>query len=624
MTSLLTSLPRMLAIAAWVIVAAAAGSETAEASGKERVHALSLVGEPRQPAGFAHFDWVDPKAPKGGSVRLSARGTFDTFNPFNIKGNKAAGLGLVYDALMTRSPDESSTEYCLVCEWVSYPADYSSVTFKLRPEARFSDGKPVTVEDVIFSLEALKKAHPQYALYYKNVVTGERTGEHEVTFRFDVKGNRELPHIVGELPVLPRHVWTGKNAEGAARDLAVTSLEAPLGVGPYRLKSFEVGRNIVFERIPGWWAENLPVARGMWNFNEIRFEYFREQIAAFEAFKAGQIDYFTETSAKQWATAYDFEAVRRGHVKKEAIDMQGRQQMQAFAMNIRRKQFLDPRVRRAIILAFDFEWANKNLFFDQYKRVTNYFGEPGLASSGVPTGKELEILEGVRGKVPPEVFTTPYVLPVNAAPNDARRHLALAAKLLAESGWVAKGGVLTNAAGETLSVEFLLDQPAFERVVQPYRAQLERLGIKATIRMVDSAQAQRREDEFDFDIIIDTFGQSASPGNEQREYWGSAAAAIKGSRNKIGIAEPAVDALIDRIIFAKDRAELEAATRALDRVLLWGHYVVPQWYVAADRVAYWDRFARPGKLPSRSVAFLQTWWHDGAKAKALAEARGRN
>jgi microcin C transport system substrate-binding protein len=589
----------------------------------QRHHALSLVGEPKFATGFKHFDWVNPTAPKTGTVRMSAIGTFDTLNLYNIKGSKAAGLGLTNDTLMMGSPDESSTEYGLVAEWVSYPHDFSSATFGLRPGARFHDGKSITPEDVIFTLEALKTTHPQYGYYYKNVVKAEKTGEREVTFRFDQTGNRELPLIVGQLPVLPKHYWEGKGENGELRDLAQTTLEIPLGSGPYRIKSFEPGRNIVYERVKDWWAKDLPVALGQWNFDEVRFEYFRDRVPAFEAFKAGGIDFFAENSAKEWATAYAFEALNTGHVKKEEIKDGDPPQMQAFAFNLRRPQFKDPRVRRAFILAFDFEWANKNIFFDQYARVTNYFGEEDLRSRGLPEGLELQLLEEVRADVPPEVFTTPYTLPVNKTPEDVRRHLAQAAKLLAEAGWTPKNGVLTNTKGEQLTAEFLNVQPDFERIIQPYARTLERLGVKASIRTVDPAQYERRNDDFDFDIVIHTFAQSSSPGNEQRNYWGSAAADTKGSQNLLGVKNAAIDRLIDRIIFAKDRAELAAATRALDRVLLWNHYVVPQWYSPNDRIAYWAKFARPAKLPSRNFAFLQVWWYDEAAAKKLAEVRGR-
>jgi microcin C transport system substrate-binding protein len=588
-----------------------------------RHHALSLLGEPKFGPDFKHFDWVNPAAPKGGTVRLWALGAFDSLNPYTIKGSPAAGLGLIYDALMVSSPDEPSTEYGLVAAWVSHPDDFSSVTFGLRPEARFHDGKPMTAADVVFTFEQLKKNHPHYAFYYKNVVKAEPTGPNEVTFTFDQKGNRELPLIVGQMPVLPKHYWEGKSANGEARDLGRSTLEIPLGSGPYRIKEIDAGRSIVYERVKDYWAKDLPISIGQWNFDEIRYSYFRDRVPAFEAFKAGQIDFWQESSAKFWATGYDFEAANKSLVRKEEIPVARVAPMQAFVMNLRRPQFQDARVRRAFNLAFDFEWANKNLFFDQYRRVGSFFDNSELASKGLPTGLELKILEEVRGQVPPEVFTTEWKNPVNAGPQDARRNLAEASKLLGEAGWKARNGVLVDGQGRELSVEFLIVSPDFERVILPYKTALERLGVKASIRVVDSAQYQRREDSFDFDIIVDTFPQSLSPGNEQRDFWGTPAADREGSRNTAGIKNPAIDKLIERLIFAKDREELVAATRALDRVLLWNHYVVPQWHTPYDRVASWDMFGRPAKLPSQSISFQRIWWVDPDKAKALATARGR-
>ncbi|MCL4766239.1 MAG: extracellular solute-binding protein [Hyphomicrobiaceae bacterium] len=609
-----------LAIAA---LALHAGPGDLEAGAATRHHALSLVGEPRFGPDFEHFDWVNPDAPKGGTVRQWALGSFDSLNAFSVRGNPATGLALIYDTLMTTSPDEPSTEYGLIAEWVSYPDDFSTVTFRLRPEARFHDGAPIRPEDVVFSLEALKKAHPHYNAYYRNVVRAEKTGEHEVTFTFDQKGNRELPQIVGQLPVLPKHFWEAKGAGGEQRDLSRSSLEVPLGSGPYRIKSFDAGRSIVYERVNDWWAKDLPVSKGQWNFDELSFTYFRDRVPAFEAFKVGNIDFWRETSAKNWATSYDFEALRRGHVKKEEIAVKTVTPMQAFVMNTRRNQLQDPRVRRAFNLAFDFEWMNRNLFFDQYKRTESYFGNSELQATGLPTGRELEILKEIEKEVPPEVFTTEWKNPVNVTPEDQRNNLRQAARLLAEAGWKPSGGVLTNAAGEQLTVEFLLVQPDFERVVLPFKTNLERLGVRASVRIVDTSQYQRRSDTFDYDIIVDSFPQSISPGNEQRNFWGSAAAGTEGSQNSIGVRNPAVDKLIDKIIFAGDRAELVAATRALDRVLLWNHYVIPQWHTPFDRIATWDMFGRPEKLPEQAVSFMRVWWMDPDAQKKLAMERGR-
>lgn len=584
-------------------------------------HALSLVGAPAHGQDYQHFKWVNPNAPKGGRVRQWAMGTFDSLNPFPVKGSAAGGVRLIYDTLMSYSPDEPSTAYGLVAEWATYPDDFSSATFQLRSGARFHDGKPITPDDVIFSLDAIKKASPRFGFYYKNVVAAEDVGGNRVTFRFDVKGNRELPMIVGELPVLPKHFWSEKGANGEPRDLSKSTLEVPLGSGPYRIKEVDTGRTIVFERVADWWAKDLPVAKGQWNFDEIRIVYFRDRSPAFLAFQAGELDYWRESSAKFWATGYDFEAAKRGLVKKVKLPVATVAPMQSFAFNTRRPQFQDPRVRQAFNLAFNFERSNATLFYDEYKRVGSYFEGSELKATGLPTGRELEILTEVKGGVPPQVFTTGWKNPVYATPEDTRKNLGAASKLLAEAGFTAKGGVLTNAAGVQLTAEFLLAQPDFERIVLPYLQDLQKLGVKASVRTVDTSQYQRRLDIFDFDIVVQTFAQSLSPGNEQRDYWGSEAADKEGSRNVIGIKNPAVDKLVDKIILAKDRADLVAATKALDRVLLWNHYVVPQWHTPYDRLAMWDRYGRPETLPARDSSFLRVWWWDQAAAERLAKAR---
>jgi len=608
--------------AAFVYLLVLGGPVASASDNVTKHHALSLIHEPRHGADFKHFDWVDPNAPKGGRVRQWYIGSFDSLNPFPIKGNAAIGLQFIYDTLMTQSPDEAGTSYGLVAEWVTYPADFSSATVGLRPQARFNDGRPITPEDVIFSLETLKKVSPNQAAYYKNVAKVEKTGEREVTFTFDVKGNRELPVIIGDLTVLPKHFHEGVGANGEPRDLSKSTLEIPLGSGPYRIKEVDPGRSVTYERVKDWWAKDLPVAKGQWNFDEIKYSYFRDRVPAFEAFKAGNLDFWRENSAKHWATAYDFDAVGRGLVKKEKIPVATIAYMQGFAFNTRRPQFKDPRVRRAFNLAFDFEWANKNLFYDQYQRVSSYFDNSELKAPPLPEGRELELLTEIKDLVPPEVFTSEWRNPVNATPEDTRRHLSQAAKLFAEAGWTPKNGVLTNAQGVELTAEFLLVQPDFERIVLPFKNALEKLGVKASVRIVDTSQYQRRHDTFDFDIIVSSFPQSESPGNEQRDFWGSDAAGKEGSRNVIGIKNPAVDKLIDKIILAKDRDDLVAATRALDRVLLWNNYVVPQWHTPYDRLAMWDIYGRPNKLPSRSSSFLRVWWYDEAAAKRLADMRG--
>jgi microcin C transport system substrate-binding protein len=599
-------------------------SDDLAAAEPKRQHALSLVGTPKFGAGFTHFDWVNAEAPKGGSLRQRAIGSFDTLNEYASKGSPAAGLAFINDSLMTSSLDEPATEYGLIAEWVSMPDDFSSVTFALRAEARFHDGTPITPDDVVFSLTALKKASPRYGLYYKNVVKAEKTGEGMVTFTFDTAGNRELPQIVGGLPVLPRHYWQAEGADGEPRDLSRATMEIPLGSGPYRIKGMEAGRSITYERVKDWWAKDLPVTRGQWNFDQIKFIYYRDRLAAFEEFKAGKTDFWAESSAKGWATGYDFAAVKKGLVKKELLKTDLLRPMQGFAFNLRKKQFQDPRVRHAFNLAFDYEWANRNMFFEQYTRVGSYFENSELKATGLPGGRELEILETVRHAVPTEVFTRVHKNPINASPADFRRHMSEAHKLLTAAGWTAKDGVLTNAAGEQLTAEFLLVQPDFERLIQAYKHALDKLGIKTSIRTVDSAQYVRRVDTFDFDIVIASFRQSLSPGNEQRDFWGSEAADKEGSRNVIGIKDPAIDKLIDQIIFAKSRGGLVAACRALDRVLLWNHYLVPHFYSPHERVAHWDKFGRPANPPSSTTAtaqFMQVWWQDEAAAKRLMEAR---
>ena len=582
-------------------------------------HALSLIGAPKYPADFTHFDYVNPDAPKGGVVRMSEIGSFDSLNPVLYKGEAAGGLGLVFESLMGDSLDEPSTSYGLIAEWASYPADYSSVTFHLHKEAHWHDGTPITPDDVIYSLEVNKTANPRMGLYYKNVSRAEATGDNEVTLYFDVKNNRELPMIMGQLTVLPKHYWTGNDASGTPRDPMKTTLEPPLGSGPYRIKEVKPGRSISYERVADYWGKDLPLNKGQWNYDEVLFDYYRDETVAFESFKAGNLDYWQEASAKNWATAYDFAAVRNGFIKRQEVAIKRTQPMQCFVLNLRRPQFEDRRVRQAFNLAFDFEWANKNLFYGQYARVDSYFQNSELAApASPPQGRELEILNEVKDGVPPEVFTDIHANPVNNTPDDMRSNLRKAVELLKAAGWEIKDGALANTkTGQQMKVEFLLVSPLFERIVQPYLRNLEKLGIKGTIRMVDSAQYAQRLNVFDYDVVVANFAQSDSPGNEQRDFWGSEAAGREGSQNQIGVKDPAIDKLIDHVIFAKDRAELVAATHALDRVLQWNELVVPQWFSPNVRIAYWDRYGQPKVLPGLTPGFLQVWWFDEKLAERL-------
>ncbi len=581
-------------------------------------HGLSLFGELKYPAGFKHFDYVNPKAPRGGTVRQVAIGTFDNFNVVvaGVKGQLAAAITLTSDSLLTSSLDEVSAEYGQLAESVSYPDDFSSCTYRLRPEAKWHDGKPVTVEDVIFSFNAFKTQDPQLSAYYRHVTKAEKTGERDITFTFDQAGNRELPLIVGQINVLPKHWWEGKDAQGRQRDISQTTLEPPLGCGAYRVKSFVPGRNIVYERVPDYWGNDVSVNVGTNNFNEIRYEYFRDSTVALEAFKADQVDWRSENSAKDWATAYDFPAVRDKRVLLEEFDIRNVGVMQAFAFNTRREKFKDPRVRRAFNFAFDFEEMNKQIFFGQYKRINSYFEGTELASSGLPEGLELEILQTVKDKVPAEVFTTTYSSPTGGSNEAVRSNLREALRLFREAGWEIRDKKLTNAkTGEKMTVEVLISSPTFERVAGFWKPLLDRVGVDMSIRLVDPTQYENRLRTWDYDMIVASWGQSLSPGNEQRGYWGSQAADQAGSRNYVGIKDPAIDTLIDRVIFAKTREELVAATRAMDRVLLWHNFVVPQWTYGKVRSARWDRFGRPAELPKYGMSgFPTVWWWDADKA----------
>lgn len=588
---------------------AAAGADPAP------VHGIAMHGDLKYPAGFTHFDYSNPAAPKGGSVRLSSIGTFDSLNGYILKGQSAAGLGQIYDTLTVGSEDEPFSRYGLVAESMEVPDDRSWVIFNLRPEARFHDGTPMTAEDVVFSLETLKsKGDPFYRTYFSSVEQADVLGPHRVRFRFVPGDNRELPLIVGELPVLPKAWWS-------SRTFDKTTLEPPLGSGAYRVADVEPGRSITYQRVEDYWARDLPVNKGRQNFDQIRIDYYRDTTVALEAFKAGEFDFRQENVSKDWATAYDIPAVADGLIVKEEIRHHQGTGMQAFAFNIRRPQFRDPKVREALGWLFDFEWTNKNLFYSAYTRTHSYFSNTELASSGLPTGEEREVLEPFRDQLPAALFTQPFTLPETSGDGNIRDNLRHALALFKEAGWELRDRRLVNAAsGEPMHFEILLVSPSFERVVLPYKRNLEKLGIQVDVRTVDSAQYKNRLDDFDFDMVVATFGQSLSPGNEQRDFWGSAQAEHKGSRNIIGIRNPVINALVNQVIAAPDRASLVARTRALDRVLLWNHYLIPNWHIQSFRVAYWNKFSRPAIQPDYSLGF-DTWWVDPDKSARLDKAR---
>ena len=605
--------------------AAGAGSlsSRAHAQAKTWKHGLSLFGDVKYPDGFRHFDYVNPDAPQGGTVRQGTFGTFDNFNIViaGVKGSIAAGTELFVETLMTPAFDEVSTEYGLLAEAVSHPDDHSQVSYRLRVGARWHDGKPVTPDDVLYSFEVLKANSPFYGAYYRHVTKIEKTGEREITFIFDGPGNRELPQIVGQLPVLPKHWWEGVDKDGRKRDITQTTLEPPLGSGPYRLKEFAPGRSLVYEKVGDYWGKDINVDIGTRNFQQIRFEYYRDPTVALEGFKGDQFDWRTENSAKDWATSYDFPAVREKRVVREEFPIRDRGAMQAFAFNIRREKFSDPRVRRAFNFAFDFEEMNRQLFSNQYSRIASYFEGTELAATGLPADAELEILKTVRDKVPADLFTKPYTNPVSGNPQAVRDNLRQALALFREAGYEIRNTKLVNSkSGERFVFEFLVEDPATQRFVLFYKPSLERIGMTVNVRVVDAAQYENRVRQWDYDVIVGQWAESLSPGNEQRDFWGSRAADRPGSRNLIGIKNPAVDALIERVIFSKDRADLVAATKALDRVLLWNFYVVPQWTYPYMRTARWDRFSRPQTMPKYGrSAFPTIWWWDKDKAAKVPQ-----
>ena len=578
-------------------------------------HAMTMFDNetPKYAAAFPHFDYVNPTAPKGGTLRLAVDGTFDSFNSFIPKGN-AASTGSV-ETLLVNSADEPFTAYGLVAETMEWPADRAWVIFNLRPEARWHDGTPITADDVVWSFETLvAKGLPFYRYYYSAIDSAEALSKHRVRFNFKESGNQELPLITGQLPVLPKHYW-------ASRDFSATTLDPPLGSGPYRIQKFEAGRYIVQERVTDYWGANLPVRRGMNNFDIIRTEYFRDATPIRLALKAGDIDFRLENQSKAWADDYNVAVVDKGLLNKEMVPHRQPTGMQAFVMNTRRTLFQDPRVRQALGYAFDFEWSNRTLFNGQYTRTTSYFSNSELASSGLPEGSELALLEHYRGRIPDTVFNQAFRIPVTDGSGRPRENLRKATALLKSAGWSVRDLKLINeATGVPFRFEVLLSSKAFERIVLPYTQNLKLLGIEAKIRLVDRTQYMERYRQKDFDMLVAVWGQSETPGNEQREYWGSDAADSVGSRNLAGIKDPVVDELIELLVKSDSREQLNVRTRALDRVLLWGHYVVPHWHIRADRVLYWDKFSRPA-TPVRSGVMRSRWWYDTQKAAALEQAR---
>lgn len=618
MTRLLTGTLSRTALAAIVL----AGSSLAALSDEWRTSS-SLIGESKYGENFQRYDYVNPDAPKGGTLNAVATGTFDSFNPFIVTGTPAVGFvefggGLLYDTLMEQATDEPSVSHPLIADAFKYPDDYSSATYRIDPRAKWHDGTPITVDDIIWSFNVLKENSPMYNRYYANVTEAVAKSDREVEFHFDQKGNRELPKILGDLVVLPKHWWEGTDASGKKRDITKPTLEVPLGSGPYKVASFRPGAEIVWQRVPDYWGATLAVKIGRDNFDRLHYVYFQDDNAAWQGFtKGGLEDIHEENTSRRWATYYNFPAFQAGDVVKKEFKATARASFQGFVMNTRRSQFEDRRVRQALTLAFDFETLNRTAFYGLYQRTNSFFIGGELASGGLPQGKELDILEQYKDKLPPELFTEEYKLPVNDSPKSERTYLQQAVKLFADAGWKISGGRMLNDKGGQFTVEILGRDQRDEIIALPYIEKLKKIGINASLRVVDTSQYINRINNFDYDMIISVLNQSESPGNEQRDFWSSKAADTPGSRNYAGIKDPVVDALVDRIIFATDRDDLVAATHALDRVLLWNFYVVPQYYRSTRWLAYWNKFGLPEKQPEYLGADTDSWWIDTEKEKAL-------
>lgn len=565
-------------------------------------HALTLYNEPpKYPADFKHTDYVNPDAPKGGTFRESSLTGFDSFNPFISKGVPADNISLIYDTLATQSLDEPFTEYGLVAGKIEKAPDNSWVRFYLRPEARFHDGHPMRADDVVFSFETLiKDGTPLYRTYYADVDEVIAEDPLRVLFKFKRTNNRELPLILGQLPVLPKHWW-------ATRDFNKGNLEFPLGSGPYQVAEVKAGRSVRYERVKDYWGKDLPINKGLYNFDQRITDYYRDATVALEALKAGQFDYWAEFSAKNWANAYNVPAVAEGRLVKEEIPNGNPTGMQGFVFNVRKPMFEDVRVRKAISLLLDFEWSNKQLFNGAYTRTRSYFENSDMAATGLPGPDELAILEPLRDKIPPQVFSEAFAPAKTDGSGMIRAQQREAYQLLQEAGWKIVDDKMVDTTGKPVTIEFLLAQTEFERILLPFKRNLADLGIDLVIRRVDVSQFINRLRSRDFDMVVGSFPQSSSPGNEQREFWKSTSADKPGSRNYMGLKDPAVDQLVEQLIDSDTRVSLIAHAKALDRVLQFGYYVIPNWHIKTFRVAYWNNLGHPKVSPLYDVG-ISTWW----------------
>jgi microcin C transport system substrate-binding protein len=591
----------------------------AQGSSKVNVaYGMAMHGDLKVPADAGPPDYVNPDAPKGGSVKFGAQGTFDSLHPFIIKGVPATGLGALWETLCWQSLDEAFSVYGMIAETMEWPDDRSSVAFNLRPQAKWHDGSPITVEDVVWSFDTLKaKGSPMYATMFSDVIKVEKAGDRKVHFSFRGNVNRELPLVVSSLPVLPSKWWAGK-------DFEKVSLEPAMGSGAYKVDAVDVGRSISYRRVPDWWAKDLWMNRGRNNFDVIRYDYYRDNSVVFEAFKGGETDIRRENSGRNWMVGYnDLPAVKDGRIVRAEIAHENATPMQGFVFNLRREMFKDRRVREAIGLMYDFEWQNKNLSYGFFTRTRSFFANCELEAKGLPSPEELKILEPLKGRIPEEVFTTEFTPPKTDGSGNNREQARKAIGLLKAAGWEIKDGKMTDKAGKRLAFEIILSDSAFERMALPVKQNLERIGVEMAVRTVDTSQYRRRTDSYDFDMVIDLWGQSLSPGNEQREYWGSKAADIPGGRNTMGLKDPAVDELIELIVAAPDRDSLIVRTRCLDRVLSWHQFIVPQFYSGKEMMAYWNRFTRPAKTAKYSRGATDTWWVDEAKDRALKRGESK-
>lgn len=574
-------------------------------------HGFAMHGEPLHPTPDVKLEYLNPDAPKGGAVKFATLGTYDSLHPFTLKGVAATGIGSLWETLCWHAPDEAFTVYGLIAETIEVPEDRSWVAFTLRPQAKWIDGTPITIEDVIWSFDTLKtKGPPLYASYYGDVLKAEKSDDRKVRFTFRQTTNRELPLIISELPVLPSKWWAGKEFEKATLDVALSS-------GPYKVDSHDVGRSITYRRVADWWAKDLWMNRGRNNFETLRYDYYRDNDVLFEAFKAGDADIRRENSGRNWMSKYDFPAVKDGRVRKDEIPDELPQPMQGFVFNLRRDTFKDRKVREAIGLMYDFEWQNKNLSYGFFKRSRSFFGNSELEAKGLPSPEELKVLEPLRGKIPDEVFTTEYQPPVTDGSGNVREQARKAVGLLKQAGWEIKDGKMTDKGGRKFAFELILNDAGFERLALPFKQNLDRIGVEMNVRTVDTSQYRRRTDSFDFDMIIDIWGQALSPGNEQREFWGSKAADQPGTKNTMGLKDPAIDQLCALVISADSREDLVVRTRCLDRVLQWTEFLIPQFRSDKELVAYWNRFSRPEKTAKYAPISFDTWWVDEAKDKVL-------